>query len=171
MKRLMITILTVMAACLAAQAQYIGERPQRLERRGGHLYTENGSRIDIDIAHSIMNEESFQLYSSGRKLYKAGVIVSSIGGGFGAVGIVLFATSLGSLNTADSWVPYFLGTITSIPCLIIGGTMLLTSIPLLCVGNARLKKAAECYAPGTPASVSEVSIGIQQSGIGLGIRF
>ena len=114
----MITILTVMAACLAAQAQYIGERPQRLERRGGHLYTENGSRIDIDIARSIMNDESFQLYSSGRKLYKAGVIVSSIGGGFGAVGIILFATSLGSLNTADSWVPYFLGTVTSIPCLI-----------------------------------------------------
>lgn len=171
MKRLMITILTVMAACLTAQAQYIGERPQRLERRGGHLYTETGTRIDLDIASSIMDEESLQLYSSGRRLYRAGVIVSSIGGGFGAVGIVLFATSLSSLNTADSWVPYFLGTVTSIPCLIIGGTMLLTSIPLLCVGNARLKKAAECYAPGTPASVSEVSIGIQQSGIGLGIRF
>ena len=129
MKRLMITILTVMAACLAAQAQYIGERPQRLERRGGHLYTETGTRIDLDIASSIMNEESLQLYSSGRRLYRAGVIVSSIGGGFGAVGIVLFATSLGSLNTADSWVPYFLGTVTSIPCLIIGGTMLLRKPP------------------------------------------
>lgn len=105
MKRLMITILTVMAACLAAQAQYIGERLQRLERMGGHLYTETGTRIDLDIASSIMDEESLQLYSSGRRLYRAGVIVSSIGGGFGAVGIVLFATSLGSLNTADSWVP------------------------------------------------------------------
>lgn len=171
MKRLMITILTVMAACLTAQAQYIGERPQRLERRGGHLYTENGSRIDIDIARSIMNEDSFQLYSSGRKLYKAGVIVSSIGGGFGAAGIILFATSLCSLNTADSWVPYFLGTITSIPCLIIGGTMLLTSIPLLCVGNARLKKAAEGYNSGDLAFAPKLSLGFQPCGIGFGIRF
>ena len=61
MKRLMITILTVMAACLAAQAQYIGERPQRLERRGGHLYTETGTRIDLDIASSIMNEVSYKV--------------------------------------------------------------------------------------------------------------
>ena len=122
MKRFLITMLTVITMCIAAQAQYIEGTPQRLERRGGHLYTENGSRIDIDIARSIMNEESFQLYSSGRKLYKAGVIVSSIGGGFGAAGIILFATSLGSLNTADSWVPYFLGTVTSIPCLIIGAS-------------------------------------------------
>ena len=103
MKRFLITMLTVITMCIAAQAQYIEGTPQRLERRGGHLYTENGSRIDIDIARSIMNEESFQLYSSGRKLYRAGVIVSSIGGGFGAVGIVLFATSLGSLNTANQY--------------------------------------------------------------------
>ena len=34
-----------------------------------------------------------------------------------------------------------------------------------------LPEPLQCYAPGTPASVSEVSIGIQQSGIGLGIRF
>lgn len=171
MKRFLSAILTVMAACMALQAQYVGETPQRLERKGGHLYTETGTRIDHDIARSILDGESLQLYSSGRRLYRAGVIVSSIGGGFGAAGIVLFATALSSLYTSDSWVPYFLGTVTSIPCLIIGGAMLLTGIPLLCVGNARLKKAAEGYNPGHLAFAPEFSIGAQPSGIGLGIRF
>lgn len=171
MKRILIAVFAVMTVCLEVQAQYIGEKPQQLERRSGHLYTETGTRLDYDMARTILNDENFQSYSSGRELYRAGVIVSSIGGSLGAAGVILFATALSSLKTADSWVPYFLQTVIGTPCMIIGGTMLLTSIPLFCVGNARLKKAAESYNHGNLAFAPELSIGLQQSGIGVGIRF
>ena len=56
------------------------------------------------------------------------------------------------------------------PFVVIGKSLLIASIPLFCIANAWLKKAAEGYSPRT-AYVPQLSLGAQPSGIGLGIRF
>ena len=157
-KILTLTILVLLS--VTARAQYIDGVPQSLERRAGHLYTDDGTRLSQAAAMSLLSE-----------LYKAGVIVSSIGGGLGAIGITIFALSLDNLlHRSNSWVPYLIGVSFASAFAVPGAALLLTSIPLFCIANARLKKAAEGYSPRT-AYVPQLSLGAQPSGIGLGIRF
>ncbi len=168
-KILTLTILVLLS--VTARAQYIDGVPQSLERRAGHLYTDDGTRLSQAAAMSLLSEDMYGMYSSGRHLYKAGVIVSSIGGGLGAIGITIFALSLDNLlHRSNSWVPYLIGVSFASAFAVPGAALLLTSIPLFCIANARLKKAAEGYSPRT-AYVPQLSLGAQPSGIGLGIRF
>lgn len=155
---------------VTARAQYIDGVPQSLERRAGHLYTDDGTRLSQAAAMSLLSEDMYGMYSSGRRLYKAGVIVCSIGGVLEAAGITILAITITQLNSSKTPAPLFAGMVLCAPFVVIGKSLLIASIPLFCIANAWLKKAAEGYSPRT-AYVPQLSLGAQPGGIGLGIRF
>ena len=171
MKRTL-TLTAIILLSLTVQAQYIEKVPQSLERRAGNLFTEEGVKLDMHSAASILDQDMFQLYSSGNKLYRSGVIISSIGGGIEALGIIVLALGIHhSLSYSDSWVPYFLSVVSASPFMTIGGALLITSIPIFCVANARLKKVADGYSSKKSVFAPQLSLGAQPGGIGLGITF
>lgn len=170
MKRTL-TLTAIILLSLTVQAQYIEKAPQSLERRAGNLFTEEGVKLDMHNAASILDQDMFHLYSSGKRLYKSGVIVSSIGGGLEALGIIVLALGIHSLTYSDSWVPYFLSVVYASPFMTIGGALLISSIPIFCVANARLKKVADGYSSKKSVFAPQLYLGAQPAGIGLGITF
>lgn len=170
MKRFLSLAALIVLLSVTAKAQYIDGAPQFLERRAGHLYTDDGTRISQIDAMSLLSQDMFEMYSSGRRLYQAGVIVSSIGGALEAVGITVFALTFDyMLKQSNSWVPLLIGAPLLSVFLTPGTILLLSSIPIFCVANARLKKAAEGYSSGRNAP--QLTLGAQPSGIGVGIVF
>ena len=84
--------------------------------------------------------------------------------------ITILAITITQLNSSKTPAPLFAGMVLCAPFVVIGKSLLIASIPLFCIANAWLKKAAEEYSPRT-AYVPQLSLGAQPGGIGLGIRF
>ena len=104
---------------VTARAQYIDGVPQSLERRAGHLYTDDGTRLSQAAAMSLLSEDMYGMYSSGRHLYKAGVIVCSIGGVLEAAGITILAITITQLNSSKTPAPLFAGMVLCAPFVVI----------------------------------------------------
>lgn len=158
MKRISIIVIMVLLACLSARAQY-ADNGSGLRYKGGWLYTADGVKVDRTTATAYMSQEDYQqYYLKGSRLFTAGIVVSSVGGGI-IVGSLMFDLIYPNVHrspdpTAGVHVPVvtWLGSI-------VGGTLLAVSVPLYCVGAHKLKKAAD---------LSFVS---PSGGVGLAFRF
>ena len=118
----------------------------------------------------MLSQDAYQDYLSGRRVYNAGVITTSVGAGIvGASGLLFGSIAVipyGENNAEKVLMP--LGIIAmSIYGAIAGGVVMVAGIPCLCVGDHRLRKAAgTCEGPQLA-----LSFGPTTNGIGLGLSF
>ena len=165
MKRIPIIVIMLLMACLSASAQY-ADGGNGLRYKGGWLYTMDGAKVDMTTAADYMSQEDYQqYYLKGSRLFKAGIVVSSVGGGI-IVGSLMFDLIYPNVRKNSNFttgvhvqemgvhvpVVTWLGSI-------VGGTLLAVSVPLYCVGAHKLKK------------VANLSFVTPSGGVGLAFRF
>ena len=79
-----------MTACLTASAQLINGEKSHVYRKGGELFTSSDAKIDKSTALQYMSSDTYyEYYLKGHKLFRSGIIVSSIGAGI-VVGTLAF---------------------------------------------------------------------------------
>lgn len=131
--------------------------------KGGKYYLQ-GNRLSNQELQNTIGENAFQQYQKNMKLRKAGIITTSVGGGFVlAAGVSLlvaeetdeFGTTLGM----GAIFPYLAG---------IGAATSVTGIILLCTGNKRLRNIAHTY---NLNNGRQISIAPASSGIGIAVKF
>lgn len=163
MKRFIITFLLCLAT-YSAYAQYADVRYKL-----GHLRSD-GEKLSKEQVAAVLSQDAYQDYLSGRRVYKAGVITTSVGAGIvGASGLLFGSIAVipyGENNAEKVLMP--LGIIAmSIYGAIAGGVVMVAGIPCLCVGDHRLRKVAgTCEGPQLA-----LSFGPTTNGIGLGLSF
>lgn len=155
MRKFLFTIFLAIVTASTAWAQYIGTN-QHTSYRNGHLYTADGVRLNKSTAMAYMPQSDYEkYYLKGRRLFTSGIVLSATGAGI-VVGSVLFDV----FNSANHTNPYTMYIpVVSWLGSIVGGTLLVASIPLYWVGTVKLKNAAT------------LSFAPPSGGAGLAIRF
>lgn len=169
MKRLLtiIVILFSFSVC-EASAQY-HDSDFKVERKGMYLYTDDGVRINKSNALEYMNWQTYwHCYLPGKRLFNAGIAVSSIGGAFFILCTAVHAYNMFTweidTDTPEMYLPFDLIGAG------IGLGFAALSIPLFASGVVLLNRTAERSGFGNGSS-PELTFGPQPSGIGVGIRF
>lgn len=169
MKKLFFVFLLCLAASLTASAQYIGNSGQ-VDRKGGNLYTSDGTKIDNASALQYMSEKTYyEYYRPGKRLFTSGIVLSAAGAGI-IVGSVAFDLINASLHPVDPYKVVYVPVVSLIGG-IAGGAMLLVSVPLYAVGTVKLNKAAEKCGPQGLSYSPELSFVSRTGGLGLVIDF
>ena len=144
--RVLIILSILVAASINAAAQYIPQNAT-LYYKAGNVYTTDGD-VKLTKANALNYFSSLDDYENywlkGKRLFTAGIVVSSVGAGL-------------ALGGYPGW--------------IFGGAMLVASIPLYWVGTVKLKKAAATGSAQSPAFEPELSFVTQSGGIGLAVNF
>ena len=142
-RNLILLVVLAMTACLTASAQLINGEKSHVYRKGGELFTSSDAKIDKSTALQYMSSDTYyEYYLKGHKLFRSGIIVSSIGAGI-VVGTLAFDLINHAAHPVNPEKPTKYVPVVSITGAIVGGTMLLVSIPLYAVGTVKLNKAAE----------------------------
>ncbi len=139
MKKLLLSFLLCLIggfSVVSAQVAYNG-----VEYRLGHYCVGGEKLTDVQVA-GMLSSDAYSDYMSGKKLYKSGVIVTSVGAGIVGASALLFGSLFlpirSNSETEFSGMP--LGAaIVSLGGVITGGVVIAAGVPLLCVGNRRLK--------------------------------
>ncbi len=154
-----------------------------IQRNGGKFYAGNQLLSQREYQNLLQNTcpAAFQQYDSGRKLtiagwcvFGTGAAVSAFGGGLLISGLVTAANNDPTATPAEGLGKGIGAVLTSavgIICLIPGGVLLTTSVPLLCVGYSKRNKSVDTYNQSLNAPPISYHITTGQDGIGLAIRF
>ena len=102
----------------------------------------------LNYFSSLDDYESYWL--KGKKLFTAGIVVSSIGAGLAIGGHLFDVINLKYFADFDPYMEMYI-PIPSFAGWIFGGAMLVASIPLYWVGTVKLKKAAATGSAQSPA--------------------
>ncbi|MBQ7811536.1 MAG: hypothetical protein IJ394_03145 [Bacteroidales bacterium] len=165
MKKLFLSFLMcLMAGSFTATAQVADNG---VEYRLGHYRVGGEKLTDVQVA-GMLSSDAYSDYLSGRRLYKSGVIVMSVGAGIVGASALLFGSMFlpaGSDSATDTpGMP--LGTaIVSLGGAITGGVVMAAGVPLLCVGDRRLKDAV-----GNVRS-PQLTLGPTAHGVGFNFTF
>lgn len=161
MKKFYLIVVLVILGQMTALAQYRTGGEGELHYRNGALYTSDNVKVSSSAAMSYMSQEDYEQYfQKGSRLFKSGIIVSSVGAGIIAA-TVLFDVIYSQVTYDPSLAELNLGYIpvASILGASVGGALLLASVPLYWVGTVKLKKAAT------------LSFAPPSGGVGLAVRF
>ena len=170
--RVLIILSILVAASINAAAQYIPQNAT-LYYKAGNVYTTDGD-VKLTKANALNYFSSLDDYESywlkGKKLFTAGIVVSSIGAGLDIGGHLFDVINLKYFADFDPYMEMYI-PIPSFAGWIFGGAMLVASIPLYWVGTVKLKKAAATGSAQSPAFEPELSFVTQSGGIGLAVNF
>ena len=141
----------------------------KVERKGMYLYADDGVRITKGNALDYMNWQTYsKCYLPGKRLFNAGIAISSIGGAIFTLCIAVHAYNMFTWEIASDTPEMYM------PFDLIGAGIGLgfaaLSIPLFASGVVLLNRTAERSGFGSCSS-PELTFGPQPSGIGVGIRF
>ena len=172
---LLIAVLTVVSV-FAASAQYAEDGGAlyygALYYKAGNVYTSDGG-VKLTKANALNYFSSLDDYENywlkGKRLFTAGIVVSSIGAGL-ALGGYLFDVINIRVSDFDPFKEMYI-PIPSFAGWILGGAMIVASVPLYWVGTVKLKKAAAAGSTGSVAYTPELSFVTQSGGIGLALNF
>ena len=159
-----------------AQSKKVKEKPQpvKLDPMFYKLgkFTVGYDVIDEAQYRNYFTPEEFQRVNAAMKMRKAGVGITSAGAGLCAASSIMMG--LGAMHTDSNeygsetvelgWGVFWGGFGT----MMAGGAMLAAGIPLLCVGESRLKKVAQGY---NERNHIILSVNIGQYGPGLALNF
>ena len=128
--------------------------------------------IDKTQYRNYFTPEEFQRVNAAFNMRKAGIGVTSAGAGLCVVASVMMGVGAmhtdsqqyGSETVEIGWDVFWAG----FSSMMAGGAMLATGIPLLCVGESRLKKAAQGY---NVRNNIILSVNVGQYGPGLALKF
>lgn len=145
MRKFLFTIFLVIITASTAWAQFIGTR-QHISYRNGHLYTADGARPNKSTAMTYMSQSDYEnFYLKGRRLFTSGIVLSATGAGIIAGSVlfdVIYSSTQNNQATGDIHIETYYLPVVSLIGTIVGGTLLVASIPLYWVGTVKLKKAA-----------------------------
>lgn len=145
MRKFLFTIFLAIVTASTAWAQYIGTN-QHISYRNGNLYTTEGVKLDKSTAVRYMNGNDYDnYYLKGKRLFTSGIVLSATGAGIIAGSVlfdVIYSTTQNNQATGDIHIETYYLPVVSLTGTIVGGTLLVASIPLYWVGTVKLKKAA-----------------------------
>ncbi len=185
MKRITLILILLLAA-MTASAQYNTSSELYLKR--GHLY-QNDNKLSVkeinSMFSSICNEDGVAYSEVWRKaggMRTAGVVLTSVGSVAIVAGpvmtlfgtVLVLATGTAGALAGDAEAVQGEGLVYSGLAVGIAGVgMLGSGIPLLCVGNKRMKGAVSAYNSGRQTAETSVSLnlGACPNGFGLSLRF
>jgi len=134
MKKIIVSVVVMIMACIAANAQVAADNSS-LEFRGGKFY-QNGSVIAPSQLSSLLGQETYDReYIPARKTRTAGIACLSAGGAVTAAGAGLIIGSLGN-DYATKGMVLMTGGIIIAGC---GAAAAITGGVLLGVANKKLK--------------------------------
>ena len=166
MKKVIAALSVLITASFMAAAQYIPQ-DATLYYKAGNVYTTDGD-IKLTKANALNYFSSLDDYENywlkGKRLFTAGIVVSSVGAGLALGGYPFFWEN--DPETPQMYVP-----IMTFAGWIFGGAMLVASVPLYWVGTVKLKKAAAAGGPEGLAFEPELSFVSKSGGIGLAVNF
>lgn len=142
-----ILLLLIVLLCIdtTAKAQYIPDT-RHIQYRNGNLYTTEGVKLDKSTAVRYMNGNDYDnYYLKGKRLFTSGIVLSATGAGIIAGSVlfdVIYSTTQNNQATGDIHIETYYLPVVSLTGTIVGGTLLVASIPLYWVGTVKLKKAA-----------------------------
>ena len=161
--RVLIILSILVAASINAAAQYIPQNAT-LYYKAGNVYTTDGD-VKLTKANALNYFSSLDDYESywlkGKKLFTAGIVVSSIGAGLAIGGHLFDVINLKYFADFDPYMEMYI-PIPSFAGWIFG---------LYWVGTVKLKKAAATGSAQSPAFEPELSFVTQSGGIGLAVNF
>ncbi len=197
MKRLILFVLCSVAVCWSLQAQTVegvglqsgssmqaGERlDASVERRGNTYFCgglEMGKRDYRDFLYS-RSPLAYDEFTRGYKLSCAGWAVMGTGLAAESLGVLFFcgATALLSTHRDVGWMGTFILVFGSVGAIkigaglcVLGGTLILASVPMLGVGYSRMHKSVEVYNVDLQTKAT-LSFGVSSSenGVGLALCF
>lgn len=162
MKKILLTVITVVLASLAMSAQDGSD----MYRKGKGLYIAGESLSADQVLNLIGDENYYETYVGAQKQYKSGKNLVISGSCVAAAGIAACAIGMAGLDNTT----YVCGI-----CLnLIGSGLLDAGIPLLCIGKARLQWCADDYnrnASGHRNTAVSLDFGAQKYGTGIALRF
>lgn len=165
MKKSLLLLILFLCIDNISNAQFLPDFQEiQLSYRNGNLFSAEGIKIDKSSAINYFTDAKVyeNFYIKGKRLFTSGIVLSATGAGIVAGSVlfdVIYSSSQKNRPTDDIYIesPYL--PIVSLIGSIVGGTLLVASIPLYWVGTVKLKKAATLSF--TPPS----------GGAGLAIRF
>ena len=142
-----ILLLFIVLSCIGttAKAQYIPDT-RHIQYRNGNLYTTEGVKLDKSTAVRYMNGNDYDnYYLKGKGLFTSGIVLSATGAGIIAGSVlfdVIYSSTQNNQATGDIHIETYYLPVVSLIGTVVGGTLLVASIPLYWVGTVKLKKAA-----------------------------
>lgn len=187
MKHLLLVVLFV-ACALCAYSQQTNDSLAKVTScvvREGNTYWHQGQSMNKREFRQFLQTSdylpAYERFQSGYRMAVAGWSVFGTGLAFGAVGVGLFCIGAAQFVHTDDTVAGVIGasagmivyTYLGVVSLSAGGVLDLVSIPLLCVGYARMHQSVEVYNVHCTAPQQSVSLGLHSGadGIGLALRF
>ena len=161
MKRILITLVLALAAVAAHAQVNLPEGHMTLDRKTGRLSI-NGMNIEKNSTYLYLSPEAEALYKSGDSISTVGDIMMSVSAGF-AAGWLTSSLIWGDKRDKSKDAYVYIGC----------GVVFLAGLPLHVVGVNKINKAIADYNTrhGFAAKAPEISLGAQQYGIGLALKF
>ena len=163
MKRIIVSIVLALVAVVsyAQVAQNLPEGVMTLDRRSGKLSI-NGINIAKNSTYLYLSTEAESLYKSGDTISTVGDIMMSVSAGF-AAGWLTSSLILGDKRDKSKDAYVYIGC----------GVVFLAGLPLHIVGVNKINKAIADYNTrhGFTAKSPQLSMGVQQNGLGLSLQF
>ena len=164
MKRIIVSIVLALVAVVsyAQVAQNLPEGVMTLDRRSGKLSI-NGMNVAKNSTYLYLSPEAESLYKSGDTISSIGDILMGGSAGF-AAGWLTSSLILGDKRVNKK---------ADAPVYITCGAIFLVGLPLHFVGLNRINKAIADYNTrhGFTAKSPQLSMGVQQNGLGLSLQF
>lgn len=155
MKKYLLLLLfsTISTFFMSAQIQ---NTDINLEYKSGKIFV-NGENLSQDNYQLFTTETAYLKYNKYRKIYKSGVVLTSIGGTVLAASLIYsiydIITWNHPLNTYVGPVIGYIGALASVP-------FIATGVPLWCAGHYKMKNM--CV---------KTELAITQNGVGLALKF
>mgnify|MGYP003500733420 CR=1 FL=1 len=132
----------------------------KLEYKSGKIFV-NGENLNTDNYPLFTTETAYLKYNKYRKIYKSGVVLTSIGGTVLAASLIYSICDIiivggnwdHPLNTYVGPVIGYIGALASVPFIAVG-------VPLWCAGHYKMKNM--CV---------KTELAITQNGVGLALKF
>lgn len=138
-------LFTLLCIGTTAKAQYIPDT-RHIQYRNGNLYTSEGVKLDKSTAVRYMNGSDYDnYYLKGKRLFTTGIVLSATGAGIIAGSVlfdIIYSSTQNNQATGDIHIETYYLPVVSLIGTVVGGTLLVASIPLYWVGTVKLKKAA-----------------------------
>lgn len=184
MKHFAFTILGLVLAVFAAQAQYL---PTRLQQAGASLVNENGEALSnqevlLAVGQQIFDETyvgAVKQYNAGRKLLSGGAVAMGAGLGVTVASAILFANADLSYTTDSRGVRHYrnlgtkgavgyAGVCAGVAAIVTGFEVLSAGIVFKSIGAKRLQWVASDYNAKAPVAIR---IGNGRYGTGVVVSF
>ena len=141
--KILLLLTVLLCVDTTAKAQYIPDT-RHIQYRNGNLYTTEGVKLDKSTAVRYMNGNDYDnYYLKGKRLFTSGIVLSATGAGIIAGSVlfdVIYSSTQNNQATGDIHTETYYLPVVSLTGAIVGGTLLVASIPLYWVGTVKLKR-------------------------------